>query len=184
MPIKNSYFKKGYTIVEVVVAMGIFVVILTLLVGGFAAVSRMKALSSTMKETQQKTRNALERITRLARQAEKVEIGGNGDTLDLYFNISTSNKYAYRFEIKNNGLYQSECSGSLQCNNWTNSQNLYEGVNLLNEISKDSKFVKINSIPPTLEVELFGKVPSPLGNNPYYTDEINLKTTIILEAIK
>ncbi|MDD3481152.1 MAG: prepilin-type N-terminal cleavage/methylation domain-containing protein, partial [Patescibacteria group bacterium] len=79
--------KKGFSLVEIVVAMGIFIVVMTLAVGAFVTVSRMKGLTSTMKESQQKVRIAMEMMTRLARQAEKVSVSLDGNTLDLYFDI-------------------------------------------------------------------------------------------------
>lgn len=185
--------KRGYSLVELVVAMGIFIVVTTLAIGAFVAVSRTKALTSTIKESQQKTRIALEMITRLARQAEKVIISDNGDTLELYFEIKSTSPYGARFRIDNNGLYYDECQGALNCSNtdsdtsndWKNETNLYSGINLINDplSLKDSMFVKGATVPPTLDVKIYGQIESQT-NNPYYEDEINLDTKIILEAIK
>jgi prepilin-type N-terminal cleavage/methylation domain-containing protein len=177
--------KSGFSIIELVVAMAIFLVVITLAVGAFVSVSRMKALTSTMKEAQQKTRIVLEKITRLARQAEKIKVTNSGNTVVLYYNLKTS-PYAYRFQITDdNKLLQSECSGSIECTTWSASTELYEGITLLNDsdAGKDSKFVVLGSIPPTLSVDLYGKI-SNAHNNPYYSNEINLNTIIILEAIK
>jgi len=88
-----------------------------------------------------------------------------------------------RFRIINNGLEYGTCSGSLNCTIWENQKNIYEGIMLLNETDKDSKFVKIGSVPPTLSVDLYGKIGD-METNKYYSDEIIINTTIILENIK
>lgn len=177
--------KNGYSLVELVVAMGIFIVVTTLAIGAFVAISRTKALTTTLKESQQKTRIALEMVTRLARQAEKVVIKDSGDTLELYFNIKDTSPYGARFRIINSGLFYDECQGTLNCTSWTGVTNLYTDIVLLNDpvSSKDSMFVKGATIPPTLDVKIYGQIESQT-NNPYYEDEINIDTKIILEAIK
>ena len=78
--------KKGFSLLEVVVAMGIFTIIATLVVGAFVMISQMRVLVSITRENQQKTRVAMEMITRLSRQADKVFIQDEGKTLILRFN--------------------------------------------------------------------------------------------------
>lgn len=177
--------KRGYSLVELVVAMAILIIVITLAVGAFITVSRMKALTSTMKESQQKTRIAMEMITRLARQAEKVVVSADGKTLDLYFNLKKA-PYGTRFAIKDtdaNGkleLIYAECSGSLTClDTTTGGTNLYSKI----DVQTDSKFIKNGSIPPTLDIRIYGNIGD-LSTNKYYSDKINLNTTIVLEGIK
>lgn len=175
--------KKGVTLVELLVAMAIFLIIVTIVVGAFTSVSRMKALTSTMKESQQKTRIALEMITRLSRQAEKVVVSNNGKIVDLYFNIEetdATNILGSRFEISGSELLYGECSGSLTCaQNITDRKNLYEGITLN---SANSSFEKTGTIPPTLNVILVGNIGD--GSSTYFSDELTIDTTVILEAIK
>lgn len=175
--------KRGVTLIELIVAMTIFLVIITIAVGAFVTVSRMKALTSTMKESQQKTRIALEMISRLSRQAQKIVVKDSGDTLELYFDIKSTHPTGVRFKIIDSGLEYGTCSGSLNCISWEDQKNIYEGVILLNEGDRDSKFIKVGSVPPTLSIELYGKIGN-IDTNVYYSDEININTTIILENIK
>lgn len=175
--------KNGVTLVELLVAMAIFLIIITIVVGAFASVSRMKALTSTMKEAQQKTRITLEMITRLSRQAEKVVVSSDGKDLELYFNINggTENIIGAQFRISGDELLYSECSGSLKCteeSSWGQENNLYEGVIL----GSESKFTKIGKIPPSLSVELYGNIGD--STNTYFSDELNINTSVILERIK
>jgi prepilin-type N-terminal cleavage/methylation domain-containing protein len=173
--------KKGVTLIELVVAMAIFLVVVTLAIGAFVTISRFKGLSSTMKESQQKTRIALEMITRLSGQAQKLSVENSGDKLILYFK-NTSNVFTTTtFEITDGKLLYSECPGTFCLNPPTT--NLYEGITLDNTLGRDSKFIKVGSIPPTLTVDLYGTING-LNDNSWYSDNINLNTTIILESIK
>jgi prepilin-type N-terminal cleavage/methylation domain-containing protein len=174
--------KKGVTLLELVVSMAIFLVVMTIAVGAFVAVSRMKGLTSTMKESQQKTRIVMEMVTRLARQADKVIVSSDGKDMQLYFgtkNPATAN--GVRLFITSSGvLNYYECPiHSVNCINWGTADELYKGITLQNT----SRFTKNGTIPPTLNVELYGKIGG-VGTSPYYSDEINLNTTIILESIK
>jgi prepilin-type N-terminal cleavage/methylation domain-containing protein len=78
--------KKGFTLVELLVAMSIFVMVLTMAVGAFVTISRFKTMASNMKESQQKIRVAEELIARLSRQAQSVSLT-DSKTLLLGFNI-------------------------------------------------------------------------------------------------
>lgn len=174
--------KKGLTLVELIVAMAIFLTVITLAVGAFVTISRMKSLTSTMKETQQKTRIAMEMITRLSKQAEKIIVSNEGKTLELYFDTKNpAEATGAKFEINGISLFYSTCSGNLFCtvnNLWSDQKDLYSGI----EIQADSKFEKIGTIPPQLSVEIHGKIVN--GNSNYFSDDINMETTIILEGIK
>lgn len=186
--------RKGLTLVEIVVAMAIFLIVITVAVGAFVTIGRMKALTSTMKDSQQKTRIAMEMITRLSRQAEIVSIP-NATELVLYFDLKGTPS-ASRFTIEprctdcEKTLYYYECPAENittgpDCSNWADKRDLYTGINLLTspEIGRDSGFIKIGSYPPKLTVNLYGKIGD-LTTNTYYSDEINLNTTIILEGVK
>lgn len=171
--------KKGFSLIEVVVAMGIFAIVATLVVGAFVTVTRMKALTSAVKENQQKTRIAMEMITRLSRQAERVVVSDGGKTIDLYFNTEAPEEddMRARFRIGEQGqLFYSECGGNPGCT-LEREDNIYSGVTL----KEGSLFTKIGTIPPKLEVNLHGKIDHP---SPYYSDEINLETLVILERIR
>lgn len=65
--------KRGVTILEIVVSMGIFVTVVTLAVGGFILAVRLQRKSLIMRETQQNSRIALEIISKYARQARAID---------------------------------------------------------------------------------------------------------------
>lgn len=80
--------EKGITLVELIVAMGIFLVVVTIAVGAFVSLIRLQSQSENMTSVQQNGRIALEQVTRLGRQAESVNILGSGDLEALGFSIS------------------------------------------------------------------------------------------------
>ncbi|MEI7690660.1 MAG: type II secretion system protein [bacterium] len=119
MNIQNIKSKKrGMTLIELMVAMGIFTVITTLAVGSFVAVSRMRMYALNLKESQQKVRIITEMISRYARQADTVIVeddstivppeDGKGKIVKMYFKTDTidtalNKSYASRFDIKSEG---------------------------------------------------------------------------------
>lgn len=180
--------KKGYTLIELVVAMGIFIIAITLVVGAFATVSRMKALTHAMKETQQKTRIALETITRLARQSEKLVTPGldtnnKSKVVEMYFDVK-NNPLAIKFAIENSELNRYHCVAEispddLTCSVWEKDANLLGGGVKLDE--EQSSFEKVGSIPPLLNISLHNKIDN---SDPYYSDSVNIETAVILENLK
>ncbi|MDD5693269.1 MAG: prepilin-type N-terminal cleavage/methylation domain-containing protein [Patescibacteria group bacterium] len=151
---KNRYNKKGFTLVELMVAMSIFVIVTTLAVGGFVAVNNLKALAMTQKETQQKIRISLELLTRYAKQAEFVKVssttaydesatakGVSGNIVEFYFNLSNYDnngnielvknyRRGVKFEIAGPELKYYECttlviSGPIpSCSAWRGGNNI------------------------------------------------------------
>lgn len=179
----------GFTLIELVVAMGIFLIIVTLAIGAFVSVSRMKAMTSTMREVQQKTRISLEMITRLSRQADKVITTANqSKSLELYFNLYNDNpNYGNRFLIRDtaNGgeLVMYECetlTTSCSADQWTNEEVLLGNTVKLKY--NESYFRKSGTVPSRLEVRINGLIN--VNDNAYYSNEIILDTDVILEGIK
>lgn len=166
--------KKGMTLVEVTVAMAIFVTITTLVVGAFVTVTRMKSLTSVMRESQQKIRVANEMVTRLSRQANAVTVADGGKTLNLYF---ANNDWITAFKIKEQS---GEYSLFINDNNTTDID-LLGGVTILN--NNDTNFEKVGGIPPILNFELSGKIKG-VSDNPYYSNDFALKNSVILESVK
>jgi type II secretory pathway pseudopilin PulG len=178
--------KKGISLIEVVVAMGIFATIATLTIGAFVSVSKMKSLTSLMNETQQKTRIAMEMISRLSRQAEKVITYPDGSRIDLYFDIESESVSAASFRIEGTDLRFYNCTTvtELECTSWEAGQSLYSGINIvLNDPTRQSGFVKEASDPPVLRVDLYGEVAG-ASSSLYYSDSLNLNTSVILESLK
>lgn len=110
--------KKGMTLIELIVAMTLFVVVSTIAVGGFISISRARILIGNMKDSQQKIRIANEMIIRYAREAQAVLIEDSGKTLKLSFDIGTTNPTGKMFKLANQdsgGLYDLlyyECTDS------------------------------------------------------------------------
>lgn len=174
--------KKGTTLIEIIVAMTIFLVVVTIAVGAFVTVSRMKALTSTMKNTQQKTRIAIEMLSRLSRQAEKATVSPDGNNLTLYFDIKGSNPDAVKFALEDNTLNYYSCNlmNGIDCSTWDSPTDLF-GTDIVIDASLSS-FKKIGSIPPLLDISITNETAE--QENPYYEDRIDIDTTIILESIK
>lgn len=179
--------RKGLTIIELVVSMAIFMVIATIAIGAFISVVRLKALTSVMKESQQKVRLATEMITRMSRQAEKVVVT-NGDTLELYFNISDgipANDSAVRFNMYASGnLFITDCLAisNKSCTNWSLApSNLMSGVVTLDYAN--SGFTKSGTIPASLSVVLTGKIQGTVMNE-YSNDSFKMETAVILENLQ
>jgi type II secretory pathway component PulJ len=189
---------RGISLIELVVAMGIFMVISTIAVGAFVTAVRMKSLTSTMKESQQKIRIAMEMITRLSRQANRVE-STDGKILYLYY-TNTSGTSATRFSLvtitKNlpgpTSVYElrlsdcalvteTACSGA----GWANDTNLLGDTIYLD--TANTKFEKkMQGSIPTLQIILNGKITGMPSNsqNTYYNDQLSITTSVLLESIK
>lgn len=179
--------KKGYTLLELIVAMGIFVISLSLMVGAFVTISRMKALTSSMKEVQQKSRITIERISRLARQSDRAFVSPDGKTLDLYFSSETTNISAERFQITADAINQHYCTDpNLETNKFCDATKWGPGSNMLGSQMiplPSSVFEKKGTIPPVLDIRLEIEIGTLVGN-PYYRDNLVVSTEVILEGIR
>lgn len=196
--------KKGTTLVELIVAMAIFTVVSSLAISSFITVMRMKELGTNMKNSQQKARVALEQITRLARQADKVEIttSGGNYALKLYFLASTTKSavkfsfYSTNWAEANNPtgtIYYDSCqtmSGNT-CSDadWAASynagQDLFGGQGILKLYNATvvNKFEIDDVLPPTLNISINGKIPGG-SNNAFFSDSMVINTKAIMENIK
>lgn len=169
---KKKYLnQKGMTIIELIVAMTIFVIVITLAVGGFISLIRLQSQTETMTDVQQNGRIAIEQITRLARQADEVNIIDSGD-LDK---ITFTNGTLYNcFTVKDGALKKYTTDGCTGETSFTLS-------------SSDVKITKFNlvkntGVPASLEINLTVTSANPIaGGDP---DEINLNTTVLLTGLK
>lgn len=175
--------KKGMTILEILVAMSIFLMIATMAVGAFVSVLRTKSLVTNMRESQQKARTASEMVTRLSRQASKVEINDNGKTLKLTFNsvdaANVTHIYFAQFRIDNAALQYSETP--IDSTVFASETNLLGNQLKLNSV--DSLFsISGDTIPPKLSVLLKMNISD--SNNYYDTDSIDIDTAVLLEGLR
>jgi len=177
--------KKGATLVELVVAMGIFTVVAALAVGAYVTVSRMKSLSGAMRESQQKIRYATEYITRLSKQADRVIIEPGGTVLVLYFNSSdVARRDAAKFEISGTSLlYSDHCStfSGINCTEFVTGKSLLSTDTVLKSGSLFSKIAENGKA--ELQVTLNGEY-GVAANGPYYNDNFSLTTAVIMENVK
>lgn len=184
--------KKGLTIIELVVAMGIFSIVALIAVGAFITVARTRALTGNIRESQQKIRVAEETITRLARQAYFVRTDPSASPsqwVELYFiNPARTSLTSTKFTITGPGGLQSERCASLPitltnpvCATYDPPQQMLNGsVSLFT----GSGFTKHSAgITPKMDLILNGRINGLVGG-PYYSDEFNLVTSVLLEGIK
>jgi len=166
--IKNN---KGMTIVELIVAMSIFIIVITLAVGGFVSIIRLQGQTESMTDVQQNSRIALEQITRLSRQAEELDIENIGIDQD---NLSiTIGGNSVCFKIDNDRLKK-----------FTNINCTGSGLTLTSDDVKVTKFYfdKIAGIPATLNIYITIKPKNNTGVAS--SDELNLNTSVLLSGLK
>ena len=188
--------KRGFTLIELVVSMTIFIIVITLAVGGFIAINKSRITLGGQKDTQQKLRIADETITRYAKEAEIVRLPDTPAVpdqhkqkqIELYFDMMlTPGKSAKKFEMTSAGILGlSDCpSDQIQSTgkcgaddiSWNTASNLLGGVGS-SAVSLDyntSYFLVNQSIPPYLTLKLV--LPGSSG-------DITLDDAIILENIK
>lgn len=190
--------KKGMSLVELVVAVSIFIVVTTISVGGFVAISKTKALISNMKESQQRMRTAGEMISRYARQAEKIKMydlisGNKYRTIELYFDLDDPGaRSGVRFATSpTSGVLNFwQCSSinteTLDCDgdNWTFVTNLF-GVYSTNSFklsATDTYFTLVTDTTPYLNYRL--KLTSSTDNYQFLNNELDVENSVLLEGLK
>lgn len=183
--------KRGMTLIELMVAVSIFVTVMTLGVGGFIAVSRSRILISNLKDTQQKVRVANEMITRYAKQAENVKFApsGDGSWLELYFDISTVSPSAKRFVVSGSGPYDllyEDCTSlsGLTCNSWTTpGTSLLGGTTSGISLKSKDVFELSGVLSSVLEIDL--QIQNIVQGYPSLSDyNMDIQNAVILEGLK
>lgn len=188
--------KRGYTIIELLVAMGIFSVLATLIVGAFVTVSRVKGLALTMRESQQKIRMVSEAIARSAKEANGqllLTSNGNGgySQVNLYYSGDSTHvpplppKYK-KFIIDSGTITQYDCDNydpaTRNCTSGEKPQQLLSESTTQVEISDNSGFSIDNSKQtPVLKIDLTGKIN---GLAPYYNDTFQIINSVALENLQ
>lgn len=189
--------KRGMTLIELMVAMSIFVIVMTLAIGGYVSISRTRILMGNMKDSQQKVRIANEMIIRYARQAEYIKLANDGSSLELYFDVDTgetpSAKKFQRSRISNTDPYDLlfyECTDSSPvaraCSNWGLGTSLLGGssgnISLMNPETNPNIFQLDGVLPSVLKLKLM--IASTVPGNSTLSDEMTIQNAIILESIK
>lgn len=206
--------KPGMTIVELLVAMGIFTIVTTLAVGSFVAITRMRMFALNLKESQQKVRIITEMISRYAKQADAVTVSSDEKKVDMYFKLDTVNEsnpedrqaYASSFEIyEKNGSYlmrYNECTPTpteLEC---LSSPAIGEGVDLFtgkmkldpgsgfdinnNGILKNSAdpLEEMPATKPSMDIVLISQLNDKTTMPYYNSDYFEIRTKVVLENLQ
>lgn len=181
--------RKGVTLTEVVVSMAIFLTITTLIMGAFLAVVRVRSLTGNMRDSQQKIRFAVEKISRLTRQAREVKRVEGPDKQGISI-LYRSSEGGYRAEFyllgpaDNRELKEKECT-------WLKGQN---DCSLATVPERDmlggsvhlsfSSFLAVYSNPGSiynyLDIKLTGKID---GLAPYFEDKFTVQNQVTLEGV-
>jgi type II secretory pathway pseudopilin PulG len=181
--------KRGMTIIELLVAMAIFIVVITLVVGAFASISRTNGMAKTYRNSQQKLRIAMEMITRYARQANEVSVstvggGSVANTLDLVYTKNTPNtKSTFTIDPSTGNLTLEECMDYADdtCNVSTTTTDLLNGEMLLDITT--SQFEKTFKNQPELSITLKRRAEAGVFSQ-YYSDDFLIQNGVILEGLQ
>ena len=188
--------KKGFTLLELVVSLSIFAILSTIAVGAYVSISRGKTYSATMRESQQKLRIAVETITRLGRQADRVDVDSTGEVITLYYYASivpprpnTPNRINQYTITATGALEYKECKpasitgdeAAMYCpvTGWTSPVDMLSAKTSLQPISG---FTRDNTkLTPKITVNLVGKTT---GATAAYTDSFTIVTDVSLENLQ
>jgi prepilin-type N-terminal cleavage/methylation domain-containing protein len=203
--------KRGFSLTELIVSVTIFVIVVTLAVGGIASVSRTKMLIASMKESQQKTRVITEILTRYGKEAIYVTVSDR--RVDYIFedkaggaSVKSAKSYIISGTAPNyNSLKYYSCNStavdpitdtiildvSTSINNGTaatgcESEELLSsagGFNFnLQKVGGLDFFKKQNTIPASIKLNMNLFNITPTNN--FYSDSMKIEKTILLENLK
>jgi len=172
--VKRNFNQKGVTIVELLVSMSIFLIVITLSVGGFLSLLRLQTQSEAMTSVQQNARIAIEQVSRWARGIEGIKIedtaSSNFDKLILTTDGGTR---TYTYQVNPSGQLQIEDSKNAGA----------PALTLTSDEVRVEKFILVRKegIPPSLDIEI--EVSSTTAAS-YAENKINLKTNVLLSGVK
>lgn len=183
--------KKGFTLVEFIVAVTIFIIVMTVAVGSIISLSRYKIMLLTMKETQEKGRIALEMISRYAKEAKTVEVQNSINPTDPVENQKFKTVYlTYNSDvsisekkIEINGSDLSICdydSAAAVCKTGTIVYLAGGGRKVVLDGSTNY-FIKRGNTTSELEMNLNFSNPSTVF---VFDDSLALNTIVLLEGMK
>jgi prepilin-type N-terminal cleavage/methylation domain-containing protein len=163
--------KKGFTLIELVVSMGILSVVLTMTVMIITQFMRIQELNTSMRATSQNNRQTVETITKEARQATSYSI--TTSTLNLtYKDTTTATTYCVSYALTANQITRSEkaVSGACTATDYINNPYAITSTNL--------------TITPGSSGAIFSK-PDPVNNlvNINFTSTFSGDSNTISETI-
>ncbi len=187
--------KRGMTLIELIVAITLFIVVVTLAIGGFVSVSRMKTLMLDMKNSQQKARLIYETIYRFAKEADVVAVNGDGSIATFDYRDEskaiTNSKVFTVNTVSPGANFLAYCNretvaGVLKPCDATNTENLLLGsANTTYGISKIDNtapyFTFNRTVPATLKIQM---ILSNVRVDATKDVPIRIVNTILLEGVK
>ena len=183
--------KRGVTLIELTVSMGIFTIIATLAIGAFVSVSRMKAMTTSMREAQQKVRIATETITRLSKQANVVKIPNEHEIVLYFDDVQKMSKFSVSPDMSGKlklYYYQSCVTGdypSYTCTDWGAGEDMLGDIIEIND--KGPTMINFEQVylygRAELHIYLPGKAIS-VSDNSYFPNDLNIDTNVNLESLK
>ncbi|MCL5094133.1 MAG: prepilin-type N-terminal cleavage/methylation domain-containing protein [Patescibacteria group bacterium] len=180
--------KKGMTIIELVVAMTIFLVVVTLAVGGFVSLLNLQTQSETMTGVQQNARIAIEQITRQAREALKVTIGQNNITVNgtTFTCTATYNCFSLTIQesltLRTFTFYVDPADSKLKVNDSSVGYPLTITSEDVRVTQLNFTQPPVNKIPPIVDISL-GLAPR-VSTSAFTQDQTTINTTVIMTGIK
>ncbi|HXF44001.1 MAG TPA: type II secretion system protein [Candidatus Paceibacterota bacterium] len=115
--IQNSKLQAGFTLIELIVAMSVFIIAITIAVGGFVRALRTQRMANQMLSVNSNASLAIEQMAREIRTGYNFGLNniapGNcpaGQKEELAFTNSRANSVFYRGE--NGAVLRKECSGT------------------------------------------------------------------------
>jgi type II secretory pathway pseudopilin PulG len=189
--------KRGMSLVELIVAITIFITVMSLGVGAFVTVIRSRIVVGNMKDAQQKIRIANEMIIRYARQAQYVRIDPDGMYTEMYFDIALTNHTGKRFAVEKISdnkydLKYSECTTGAgvptDCTGrWSTETSLLGSANnsvyLSYDQAADPKIFALDSVLPAV-MNATLRVNTEVAGSPNMNTSILVENAIILEGLK
>lgn len=161
--------QKGMTLAELIVAIGIFVIIVTVAVGIFLSALKANRKIKAQEEILDNARYSLETISKELRMSEIVNVTGTFNNLNVtaYKNRGNSSPINYYLRTANGRIYKDDTSDSDPAQPITDA-----GLNVT-----DLKFYvsKTDNIQPKVTIMMY---VSSRGSKPEEISKIRLQTTV------
>lgn len=170
---------RGFTLIEMMVAMTIFVLAITFGASTFVGLSRLSGRGIASKDAQQNARFAMETIVRTIRLATEIERKiDNPSNLDEIA-VKTDSGSTLSFGVKDNVLYMADESAGENLNNANNRQQITDSSVNISELQFDTT----NTMPASLKIILTVKIPEDVyGETTPEYQNITLKDSVVLRG--